>query len=378
MLFSELKPTIQKAYRIKSYDDIFTNIVMSILDYDFPDEIKKDINPKRLEALRIYTGAVAIWKLEASDIAGHEDCNLKAGQWVCSQVEFAGKTECRYGFGIAEGVNAICNLNNGIVKRFDNWVDNDKIAVIFLNSTYMPDMNIGRFSDMAAETELSIKLNVFFSRFYPILIADDRKKQKVINKIVKNMMTGGNIDTNELETIIDENSLRSIMAENGVEVKGIEKIDIGEVDKSSYIQYLCKLRDDIMRWFYSLYGMNSQGSSKMAQQTTDEVNQDSNSSMILPYDMYKQAKLGLEMCKEKFGWEADVTFSKCWAERIIQLTDEAVNVEEIEEIGDDIKDAIDEDAVKEEDLTDDAEGDKIEEDKDKEKSDESEEKKDED
>lgn len=378
MLFSELKPKIQKAYRIKSYDDIFTNIVMSILDYDFPDEIKKDINPKRLEALRIYTGAVAIWQLEAGDIAGHEDCNLKAGQWVCSQVEFAGKTECRYGFGIAEGVNAICNLNNGIVKRFDNWVDNEKIAVIFLNSTYMPDMNIGRFSDMAAETELSIKLNVLFSRLYPIPIADDKNKQTVILHIIKSLMNGGDLNTDEILTLVSEEGISKILREDGVEVNGIDILNISDVDKSSYIQYLAKHRDDILRWFYSLYGMNSQGSSKMAQQTTDEVNQDSNSSMILPYDMYKQAKLGLEMCKEKFGWEADVTFSKCWAERIIQLTDEAVDIEEIEEIGDDIKDAVDEDAVKEEALTDDAEDGKIEEDKDKEKSDESEEKKDED
>ena len=370
MYFSNLKSKFQKMYRIKNYDDILLQIVSSMIEYEgdnIPEEIKDRLNA--IEIFRIQCGAAAIWKLKEEDITGQ--VNQKPG-YVISAVEFAGEPDIN-SIGIETGMDAICYTSNGIVKEFKNWRENPDIAVIFLNNIQMPDMYLGMVSDMLSEVSVSLKMNTFFSRFYPILIADDKKKQKVINKIVKNMMAGGNVDTNELETIIDENSLRSIMAENGVEIKGIEKIDIGEVDKSSYIQYLCKFRDDLMRWFYSLYGMNSQGSSKMAQQTTDEVNQDSNSSMIIPYTMYSASNKGCDMVNDKFDWEIKPVFSKCWAERILDLTDEAVNVDEVEEISDDLKEEID----KSEELTDDAEDGKIEEDK-EEKSNESEEKTDED
>ena len=107
----------------------------------------------------------------------------------------------------------------------------------------------------------------------------------------------------------------------------------GEVEKSQYIQYLAKFRDDLMRWFYSLYGMNSQGSSKMAQQSVDEVNQDSSASMILPHDMLRMRQNGVEELNKKFGWDAEVSFSECWMSRLANMDDEFKTTDEqLEEI----------------------------------------------
>lgn len=163
-----------------------------------------------------------------------------------------------------------------------------------------------------------MKLNVLFSRMYPIPLATDTKTKKTIEEAIKNMMDG------KIATILDEKKLREIM--DGV--IGVQTVNLTETDKSQYIQYLAKYRDDLMRWFYSLYGMNSQGSSKLAQQTVDEVNQDSNASMILPHSMLKARQDGVEMCNKKFGWNMEVSFSECWMSRLANMDDEFKTTDE--------------------------------------------------
>jgi hypothetical protein len=153
---------------------------------------------------------------------------------------------------------------------------------------------------------------------YPIPLASDTKVKKSIEEAIKNMQDG------KIATIMDERKLREIIDQ----AKGIETVNITDTEKSTYIQYLAKYRDDLMRWFYSLYGMNSQGSSKLAQQTVDEVNQDSNASMILPHSMLKARQDGCKMAKDKFGWDMEVSFSECWMSRLANMDDEFKTTDE--------------------------------------------------
>ena len=304
MYFSLLKEKAQKAYRIASYDELFTDIVSSMLVYDgVPDEL---INRTQfIEVYRVLEGAAAIFKVNDKNTVGH--------------VSFGDKPNT---YGI--GTKAICATDNGVVKQFPNWVDNPDVAIFFNNSVFMPDMNIGRFSDAAAELEVSLKLNVLFSRMYPIPIADDNKTKKAIEDAIKNAMDG------KIASIMSPDALSKYA--NGATTTGIELVNITDVEQSKYIQYLAKYRDDLMRWFFSLYGMNSQGSSKLAQQTVDEVNQDNNASMIIPHDMLRQAQFGCDMSNKKFGWDMKVSFSECWMSRLANMDDEFKETdEELEE-----------------------------------------------
>lgn len=304
MFFSLMKEKSQKAYRIKSYDEILTNILISMLVYrNYPEELTNCM--QFVELYRIIEGAAAIFKYEDKYVVGH--------------VNFGGKPD-HYGIGM----DAICSLDDGIVITFEDWRNNPDVGIFFCNSTFMPDMSIGRFSDAFAELEVSLKLNVLFSRMYPIPVASDNKTKSAIEESIKNAMDG------KISSILSPDALSKYV--EGSTSTGIETVNLTDVEKSRYIQYLAKYRDDLLRWFLSQYGMNSQGSSKLAQQTVDEVNQDNNASMIIPHDMLRQAQYGCDMCNDKFGWNLEVSFSECWQSRLANMDDEFKETdEELEE-----------------------------------------------
>lgn len=322
MYFSNLKEKRQKAYRIESYDEVFTNTLISMFTYrgdNVPEEILE--YQSFIDIYSMLDGACAIWKL-TSDRCPNAQGDAMEGKWIITPVDFAGFPDA-YGFG----ADAICTVKSGVVVKFDNWRDNPDVAIIFNNSNYSPDMNIGRFSDMLAELEVSMKLNVLFARMYPMPVVSSGKIQKAVETAIDNMRTG------KIATVLDDDTLSKYVSDTAANNTGIQTVNLTEVEKSQYIQYLAKFRDDLMRWFYSLYGMNSQGSSKMAQQTVDEVNQDNNASMILPHDMLRMRMKSLEnQVNKKFGWDMEVSFSECWMSRLANMDDEFKTTdEELEE-----------------------------------------------
>ena len=320
MYFSNLKEKRQKAYRIESYDEVFTNTLISMFTYrgdSVPEEILE--YQSFIDIYSMLDGACAIWKL-TSDRCPNAQGDAMEGKWIITPVDFAGSPNA-YGFG----ADAICTVKSGVVVKFDNWRENPDVAIIFNNSNYSPDMNIGRFSDMLAELEVSMKLNVLFARMYPMPVASSAKIQKAVEAAIENMRNG------KIATILDDDTLSKYVADTTTAAAntGIQTVNLTEVEKSQYIQYLAKFRDDLMRWFYSLYGMNSQGSSKMAQQTVDEVNQDNNASMILPHDMLRMRMKSLEnQVNKKFGWDMEVSFSECWQSRLANMDDEFKTTDE--------------------------------------------------
>lgn len=318
MYFSNLKEKRQKAYRIDSYDEVFTNTLISMFTYrgdNVPEEILE--YQSFIDIYSMLEGACAIWKL-TSDRCPNAQGDTMEGKWIITPVDFAGAPDA-YGFG----ANALCTVKSGVVCQFDNWRENPDVAIIFNNSNYSPDMNIGRFSDMLAELEVSMKLNVLFARMYPMPVVSSGKIQKAVETAIDNMRTG------KIATVLDDDTLSKYVSDTAANNTGIQTVNLTEVEKSQYIQYLAKFRDDLMRWFYSLYGMNSQGSSKMAQQTVDEVNQDNNSSMILPHDMLRMRMKSLEnQVNKKFGWDMEVSFSECWMSRLANMDDEFKTTDE--------------------------------------------------
>lgn len=323
MYFSNLKEKRQKAYRIESYDEVFTNTLISMFTYrgeSVPEEILE--YQSFIDIYSMLDGACAIWKL-TSDRCPNAQGDAMEGKWIITPVDFAGSPDA-YGFG----ADAICTVKSGVVVKFYNWRKNPDVAIIFNNSNYSPDMNIGRFSDMLAELEVSMKLNVLFARMYPMPVVSSGKIQKAVETAIDNMRTG------KIATVLDDDTLSKYVSDTAANNTGIQTVNLTEVEKSQYIQYLAKFRDDLMRWFYSLYGMNSQGSSKMAQQTVDEVNQDNNASMILPHDMLRMRMKSLEnQVNKKFGWDMEVSFSECWQSRLANMDDEFKTTdEELEEV----------------------------------------------
>lgn len=332
MFFSLMNEKAQKAYRIYSYDEIFLNSLASMFIYRgkwIEDVDLSNVESGFMDSQALLKGVAAVWK------------HPKFNKWIASEAGVAGEPDA-YGLG----KDLICSAWDGTVKTFENWRENPDVIVLWNNCIKMPDMNIGRFSDMLTEVETSMKCNVLFSRFYPIPVARDKKVMEAINASIKNMLDGKIKDGC---TILSEEVLSKVL-DNPT---GIDLINLTDVQKSQNIQYLAKFRDDLFRWFYSLYGMNSQGSSKLAQQTVDEVNQDTNAAMIIPHDMLRARQQFIEQGKRKqpdLFADADVSFSECWMSRLANMDDEfAKTDEELEEK--DVKEA-EADEIKEEDKED--------------------------
>lgn len=310
-VFQLMSEKCQNQVRVAAYNEQLTNTLNTMMTYKFPHPDLKNIDQGLHEIFLISNGIAALWK------------HPKDG-WVSSIANFSGGGSDAYGRGKSMIVHAL----DGTTQTFENWRENKDIIVFFNNSCESPDMNIGRFSEALTDVEISLKLNVLYSRLFPIPVAKDQPTKKAINEAIKNMLSG---IVKDGQTVVTEDLISNLIEGSS----GVDMINFTDIDKSRYIQYLAKYRDDLMRWFYSMYGMNSQGSSKLAQQTVDEVNQDNNASMIIPHDMLRCRQKALEIAKEKqpeLFADAEVSFSECWMSRLANMDDEFKKTdEELEE-----------------------------------------------
>lgn len=280
----KLKAKFAKEVTFDAYTDILASSIVPMFDYDgLPDTV----DTRFIDRYKLSEGACAFWK-------------NKKGDWIVSHVDFGGTPNSN---GI--GSIAICSTDNGEVKQFDDWFNNPDVAIMFNNRMLTADMNVGRFANLLTEIELSMKFNVIYSRLYPIPVAKDSKVRKALEEALNSM------DVGKFVTILNDDALSNELGEGS----GVDIVNITDVKNADKIQYLAHFRDDLSRWFYSIYGMNSQGSSKLAQQTQDEVNQDCDATMIIPRDRLNEAQKGIDMCNKKFGWNATVKFSASWESR---------------------------------------------------------------
>ena len=309
-VFSLMSEKAQNQIRVAAYNELLTNTLNTIMTYKLPHEALKNIDQGFHELFQLVNGIAAMWE------------HPKDG-WISSLANFSGSPDA-YGMGRDMIVTAL----DGTTKTFKDWKENPDIIVFFNNSCKAPDMNVGRFSEALTDVEISLKLNVLYSRLFPIPVAKDQNTKVALNVIIKNMLNG---IVKDGPTIVDEDMISKLIEGSS----GVDTINFTDIDKSRYIQYLAKYRDDLMRWFYSMYGMNTQGSSKLAQQTVDEVNQDNNASMIIPHDMLRCRQKALEIAKEKqpeLFEGAEVSFSECWMSRLANMDDEFKETdEELEE-----------------------------------------------
>lgn len=296
-LYSRMKEKQQKYIKDLNFYDVLIQSILPMIDYkNFPETV----NTKFLEKYRITEGAVALFRYDkATD-------DVMTNEIVCGSVSFGGLP---YPNGL--GRIAIVTTDNGFVKQFDNWLENPDIAVLFLNSNYSPDLNVGIFADLLAELITSIKCNILNSRYTNIPVVEDSKQKTAVDNALADIRNGK--ATSILLNTGASKELCELLGNDGK--KDFPTLNLTNVKDSDKIQYLCKAYDDVFRWFYSLYGMNTAGSSKLAQQTREEIMTDNISSLIIPEDMLKCAKEGIEMFNKKFGTSASADFSTLWKRR---------------------------------------------------------------
>ena len=281
-MWSDLKAKFKRYVTEIAYEDILEQIISGMLVFEgFPDTVNTEFIP----IYKAREGLCAIVNDVENGAVGH--CSL----------------------GGKPGLNglpndAIVSFDDGTVKTYKGWKNNEHIVVMFNDVTLRPDLNIGRYAAMLTEIDTSTLLNVIYSRYLPIPVAKNEEQKRALDEILTTLIKG-----DKLKTMVNENMLETLF--NG-DTKPFDVLNISDVSNSDKIQYLLKAHDDIMRRFYGLYGMDVNGTEKMAQQTTAEVGSRQGASMIIPYNMFAEAKKAVDEINTKFGWNVSVKFGRPW------------------------------------------------------------------
>lgn len=188
---------------------------------------------------------------------------------------------------------------------FNDWMNNPDILVFFNTQLRNPDIFCEKYAEMLTDVDLSIKNNVHYSRLHPVPVARDKKTKGRIDQCIKDVSEG---NTN---TILMESSIRDL-TESG---DGIELLNITDVEKSQYIQYLSHLHDSIISRLFFYIGLGTTDNGKQAQITTEELNKNDDASITMAYAWYNARKDAIEAARKK-GHELSFDFSPIWKKRI--------------------------------------------------------------
>ena len=246
----------------------------------------------------------------------------KSGLWCFGACELGGEPD-PYGFGTI----AIVALKNGAVYQVDNWRTSDDVVVCFNTPIRVRDLNIPIFSDMLMEIGTSLRSQLKNSRLHPIPQVTDEKSKAAVEEALAAM------DRGELRTIFSANVVKQLL-EAGVDARAIETLNLSDPSASDHIQYIAKLRDDVMRWFWNYYGHNPESTGKMAQQSVAEVTTGASIAMILPHARYHARQQEAKQLKKKFGWDVTIEFSEPWQNAFAKCEAETKAAQDIIEGGD--------------------------------------------
>ena len=235
---------------------------------------------------------IAWWNLNASEASP----GFPEGSLIVSSATL-GTDLNPYG----EGAEVIAVTRNGHERRFKNRYEDD-VVVGFNNITHEPCNEIDIDAATLAEIDLSILYLIHYTRLYPVFKAADEKTRDQIVQALKNMEVGKPL------TIIDKPSLEEL----GIETKSLETETLTNPELASVIQFTSKLREDVKRWHFTKYGQTINSSSKLAQETVDEVNGAVSASLIIPLSMLAARRAMIDEVNRKFGTNIEVNLSGAW------------------------------------------------------------------
>lgn len=244
---------------------------------------------------------VAWWRINESEASE----GFPAGSLIVSRATL-GTALNPYG----EGSEVIATTANGHERKFKSRYGED-VVVGFNNINKTSCSDINQDADTLAEIDLSIMYLIHYTRLYPIFKAADEKSRSKIIDAFKNMEIGKPL------TIID----KPLLEDMEIESSTITSDTLTNPELSRVIQYTSKLREDVKRWHFTKYGQTINSSSKLAQETVDEVNGAVSASLILPLDMLEARRRMIDEVNRKFGTDITVDFSGAWRAEITRYED---------------------------------------------------------
>lgn len=267
-----------------SYEKQIENYLCAMFDYD-----ERIYRPELIDFILHYGGQCALIKTDTSD-------------FTPVVLQFVG------GFRYADGTfsNALCLDEIGNQYIFEDWLHNPDICVIFNNFLRNPDIWIEKYAYMLTEIDTSLDCNIYFSRMKRVPIAEDQTTKSQIDAVLDDLTAG------KTKTILKKPSMKSITGEDS----GIEVLDLTDVTKSQYIQYLSHLYDSIKSRVYEMIGIGYADCAKQAQISISELQRNQNAEFLNPTIWYKCRKKAFDDYAKKSGVQLQFDYSDIWKTEI--------------------------------------------------------------
>lgn len=265
---------IKKADNNVNFLDLY-NVPLSMFEYkNLPDTLPQEF----IEGYLISNGHVGFKKIK-------DDVYCCAGSY---SGEIKGYLPTRY-IGVVVNVGSV----EGVIG--------EDVVVGWNNATLTPDFDVMRYSDILTEIDTSERLNVLFARYLRIPKASDQKEKIAIEKAIEDMQNGK-------VTAIQGTNIQEII-EGDKSNKFLDLADVRNIDK---LQYLNQYRENVVKRFYSNYGMPMRVTDKLAQQSEDEVHGNDTVSMIMPMQKLYYRRKMVDELNTMFGLNIEVGFTELW------------------------------------------------------------------
>lgn len=201
------------------------------------------------------------------------------------------------------GIPEKFNINTMSVQMKMGVVDGINAAICWNNSIHRSDIiKLSRYTEMFNLIDTAQKCLIRYARLFPVFEVNDSNVQTQIENALKNA------DNGEPFTFTTKG-----LSKIGVDgTAGVNVIQLGDYSAVDKIQYLSTYHNDMLRRFYSMYGMAYSQSMKAAQQSIEEVTSDRIVSWIIPNDRLNERKKFIETYNKVFGHNATVNYSDAW------------------------------------------------------------------
>lgn len=250
--------------------------------------------------------------------------------------------------------------DNQIVVKSNLYNDKD-FVILYNNPLSEPEHDLFRISDVLADVDNSMRLNIRYSKYLPFLRARTQKEKQILEEALKAM------DEGKQTVIVDEDLFKDLLEETN---RGPDdfKINVTDVRNSDMIQYLTELHESYTRWFFNNYGLYMNGGSKHAQQSIKEIDSGESSSWIKPILFLSLTEDFCRRANEMFGLSLECKFGKVhellYHQFASECTDETENVDEEEVQDEEELQEVEDELQDEEELQDDEEPEEKEEEED--------------
>ena len=219
------------------------------------------------------------------------------------------------------GIPEVFNINTLNQNNKQGAVDGVNAAICWNNKTHTSDMiQLSRFTELFNLVDTAQKCLIRYARLFPVFEVENQQIKNQIDEALKNA------DNGEPFTYVNK-GLSKIGMDGEPNMKILQLGDVNAVEK---MQYLSTYHNDLLRRFFTMYGMNYSQSMKQAQQSIEEIHSDINVSWIIPDDRLKQRRKFIETYNEVFGHNATVEYSDAWKKAYKKYMKEGGEGEKVE------------------------------------------------